>query len=456
MNETIEKIINPIERKEYTVDEYIYGKWDNIKWAFHIFRNKNFIKKNNLLVFSFFLLKQVDEVYAYSRGEKNFKNKAYQKKLDSYFMGINTIINKLKQSNLDINLRMYCDITTAKILEKYLDLDFVELYIYFFPQFFDFNKMCHYGFFGTLVRYIPFFKLKYHNDNEWKTTTVVDIDTNFINEFKLLEYFFDLMNKETNLPNIFYRNRLCYYLLSRLNFLDIDPPYFSIISNFVLQRNPIDIKIFTDFLQNCVLQPCEDYEKVVKKYLPINLSKQPMGGRLEFGVDEFFMNEFFLKGYYYKNNLDIMLNTVGDCGGGITDWIFYLIMNHVKLDKPELVEQFLKVFISLFFPPNYQIPEYSSVYDLINIIDKYMYKKDKGKKYQFYRVIQEKEKYDKLIEIIRKIGPENLNMNPKIYYCIEKTAIAEPEAIVIKIVKPNPKYPAFKEEHIKTIQFNTF
>jgi hypothetical protein len=181
-----------------------------------------------------------------------------------------------------------------------------------------------------------------------------------------------------------------------------------------------------------------------------------MGGRLEFGVDEFFMNEFFLKGYYYKNNLDIMLNTVGDCGGGITDWIFYLIMNHVKLDKPELVEQFLKVFISLFFPPNYQIPEYSSVYDLINIIDKYMYKKDKGKKYQFYRVIHEKEKYDKLIEIIRKIGPENLNMNPKIYYCIEKTAIAEPEAIVIKIIKPNPKYPAFKEEHIKTIQFNTF
>jgi len=439
-DEKIEKIMNPFIKKDYMEDEIIYGKWDTIKWAFHIFRNRNFKKGKNLIVSSFFLLRDVDEVYAYSRGDAKFKDRLYLKKIKAYFKGLQSITKGSYGKSENLNYRIYCDLTTARLVEKYLSYDHVEIYVYFFPQFFDFDKMTHFGFFGTLVRYLPFFKVENHNNDEWKTTTVVDIDTDFHLEFKLLHFFLDQLRNGKEMPNLYYRNRYCYYLISRLVFMNISPPYFPIISNYVSQQKPQNLKIFTNFLQNCLINSCTEYAEIIKKYLPIDLSKQPMGGRLEFGVDEFFMNAVFLRECYYDQNRDILLNVVGDVGGGLTDWIYFLIMNKVVLKNPELVEQFLKTYISLFFPENYKIPSYKDVYELLNIIDKEIYGKD-----YTYKKKHPKEKYEKLMEIIKKIGPEKLNMSPHIYYCIQKTITAQPDQILFVLIKPNPKYPEFTD-----------
>jgi len=159
-DEKIEKIMNPFIKKDYMEDEIIYGKWDTIKWAFHIFRNRNFKKGKNLIVSSFFLLRDVDEVYAYSRGDAKFKDRLYLKKIKAYFKGLQSITKGSYGKSENLNYRIYCDLTTARLVEKYLSYDHVEIYVYFFPQFFDFDKMTHFGFFGTLVRYLPFLRLK--------------------------------------------------------------------------------------------------------------------------------------------------------------------------------------------------------------------------------------------------------------------------------------------------------
>ena len=442
--ELVDKILNPIRKNVHLTSEVIYGNWDDIKWGFNIFRNKEFKAGKNLVVFSFFLLKEVTNVYSFQRKEKeNFKS-VYDEKLRSYFRGVKSIIKNSKKANLDITVRIYCDITTARNVAKYLFEKNVEIFVYYFPQFFDHKDLVHFSFFGTIVRYLPLFKIKKHNDDNWNTVTITDIDTPFINELKLLRYY--LENQE-NLPNIFFRNKSCYYLIPRLIFLKMKPPCFSIISSFILQRKPQDPNILIHFLSQCLLLSCQEYNNVVKKYIPLNLSKQPLKGRLEYGVDEYFINFHFLKKAYIDENKDLLEAFIKDKDNIFYRWITLLESYKPTFKKPELVETFIKIAVKLFFSENYKLPEYKNTNELIKIFS------DEYKKQDILLTKTTKDKYEKLIEVIKKIGPENLFMPDTIFPCIERQPYLISNENVIRIVKPNPKYPDFVETNVKIIPY---
>lgn len=436
--EKLNKILNPISIRPHISDELIYGKWDDISWAFHIYRNKNFKKGKNLHSICFFLIEKIDEVYSFQRTAKNF-TEGHQEQIKRYFRGIHSIINEAKKSKLDITVRIYCDVTTAIPMAKYLYEYNVELYVYFFPQFFDFNKMCHYGFFGTLIRYLPLFKLEKHNEDEWNSVIVSDVDTDFKKEIRIVRYYLN----DDSLPNIFFRNRSCYFLVPRILYLNMVPPCFSIISNLLMQKKSQDFTIFKDFLQNCLLKSCEHYENSIKKYILINLSKQPLNGKVEYGVDEYFINYIFLQKCYIEKNLDLLEVFIKDNDNPFYRWFRLFMYFKQDIKYPEVLKQFLKIFGIIFFGETYKIPD-KSIPEIIEIY----YKEFENREIQKTKISEEK--YNTIIDLIKKIGPEKLNMPSTIYTCLERARNAVWDKNVIRLVKPNPKYPEFTEKIINT------
>jgi len=441
--ENLKKIAFPIHKNQYISHEHIKGKWDNIQWLFNIYRNKNFKKGKNLVSVSYFLLMEIDEVYSFARG-KSLQN--YQKnhieKIKIYNRGINDIIKKSARSDLDITVRVYCDFTTINILQRFLKFPNVELYYYFVPKFFDTTRLSHIGFFGTVMRYLPLFNLKNHNENDWETVTISDIDTIFLTEYALLSYYV----KNPKLPNIMFKNRACYYVSSRILAQDLPIPEISVISSFIIQRDTQDSKIFFDFLQNCLLDGCDIYKNAIGKYLPFNLKERPMQGRLEYGVDEYFMNVFFIPKCYLDKNLPIAEAFVADKYFGVNSWLFIVMSDKdLKIKNPKLMEEFLYFVAKLFFPVGYKFPKYKDVKELINIVG------DKFYNDQIYRIQFPIEKYEAVENFVKKHGPEELNMDPRIMSCFKRGKERYPDSTVIKIVYPDPKYPKFIEKTVDII-----
>jgi len=435
-------VINPIVKESFVEDMYIKGMWGMVEYMFHVYRNVNFRRGRNLVSVCFFLLKEVDEVYSFQREKKNYKKEGYDEHLQKYFNGIKNISKMTKKSNLDITLRIYCDITTAKFLKNYLYNTHVELYIYYFPQFFDKKLMVHYGFFGTLIRYLPLFKLPKHNDGNWESVTVCDIDIRFSNELRLMKFFIN----EVKDVNFFFKNASCYYLMPRLLELDLRPPYITIISSFFVQKEPQDFLVYEDFLNNCILNPCKKYEESLRKYLPFNLEKRPLGGRLEYGVDEFFMNYFFLRRCYLEKNKNLLEVFVGKKEIPIKSILKYLIIQKPKIEEEEMLRQFLRVCVALFFRNDFVESKNASIWVMIEVMLLEL-------ENPIYRREYKKEELNKLIDILKKIEPKKIGLPDNVFVCFERVISTEISANIIKIVKPNPVYPAFSEEDYKIIRF---
>lgn len=438
----INKLLEPLELDNTTSLERITGNWGDIKWLFNIYRNKDFKKGNNLISVSYFLKDNVDLVYSYQKGKKlNEFQKNHIEKMKRYNEGLNIIIKKNKRTPFNSTVRIYCDITTINIVKKYLNLRYVELYYYYFPNFFDSKSLTHIGFFGTIIRYIPLFNAPKHNDGDWFTTAVIDIDTSYWHEYKLMKYYIDNKRRNANFPNVFYKNRGCYYMESRLMYYDLETPYFSIIGSFVMQHKPQDFKYFIEFIDNSLTKKCERFECAIEKYLKDLAINRPFGGKLEYGVDEFFLNVNFVVSCYIDNNKDLLEVFIRDKTFGINEWLYYLVKEeNLKLKNPKIVEQFLLMVVDLFLDENYKLPRYKDVYELIHIIEREFFTK------RIFLKIFPKEKYKKVFEFVEKIGPEELNMPPKMLQCIKRPIETNQNALVVKIVKPNPKYPEFTEK----------
>lgn len=445
--EKLQKIMNPIQMNEHINEENISGKWGEVKWFFHIYRNRYFKKGVNLISLNFFMMENIDEVYSAQKGKtlENHK-KNHIEKIKKYTIGLDKIIRNNKKINLYTTVRIYCDVTSAHLVEKYLRNKYVEIYVYFFPDFFDSNNLIHYGFFGTLVRYLPLFKLEKHNEGEWNTTTILDIDIKYFDEPILMKYF---MNKKQT-PNIMFRNRACYYMIPRLKYMNLELPYFSVISNFIIQKQPQKLEIFTDFLNNCLLKSCPQYDKLLVQYFDfksnkkINLSKRPLQGKLEYGVDEYFINAYFIKKCYFDNNKEILEVFVRDNRFQFYEWISYL--KNEKIKNPELLEKFLLVLMKISVDKT--ITGYKNIGELIEKINNYLYF---GNKEHFKKEYSDSY-FKQIYDIISKIGPDKLNMPDNILLCLKRYTNKVNDKLVVRIVKPNPKYPEFKEDIFSIIR----
>ena len=439
----LNNIMNPIKMNEHISEEKIIDKFGDINCYFHIYRNKYFKKGINLISVSYFLMENVDEIYSKQKGKTVEQHQLeHHKKIQLYFNGLKTIIKKNKNINLFTTIRIYCDISTAKYVESFLFDKFVEVYVYYFPDFFDTKKMVHFGFFGTLIRYLPLFNLQYHNNGDWKSTTILDIDTIFKDEPKVMKYF--LNKKET--PNLLFWNKNCYYLTPRLAWMDINPPYFSIMSGLIMQKVPQNFEIFSDFLNNCLLKHCPQYEKMLSKYLQINLNKRIFKGKLEYGVDEFFINTYFLNKFYIQSNQEFLEVFIRDNGFPLKEWFLTLKLYKQPINNPKLLTEFL-LFILAIFTKDFKLPPYKNVNDLIDIIYNEFFGNQK-----YYNMKYPQKFYEKLVEVVEKIGPQEINMPENILICLKRSVKLFPNDIIIKSVKPHPQYPKFSEKIINKIR----
>lgn len=447
---TKEEIIDPIS-VDNIKDEKIVGNWGKIKYYFRIYRSKKFEKGDNLISLSFFMLKEVDDLYAYQRRKstKEEYEKDHKKKVKKYLDGLKNLIWQVKKQPIKYTIRIYCDITTIKYSQRYLSEPNVELYMYFFPQFFNMYNGTHIGFFGTLIRYLPLFKLEHHNDKEWETTTIMDLDLRFNNELKLMKYYVNRVKMQHVLPNIMFQTSSCYFTNTRMKYLKMYPSIFTIISSFIIQKTPENFGIFKNFLEDLLKDKFYNYNRVLDSYLGQRKEGRLMKGRLEYGVDEYFINKLFLQKLYLDKNrsfLEVFIEN--KMGYGLVQWFSDLRTGNVKIKNERLLEQFIKVYVALFFPKNYIIKPYNNIHQLIEEVGE--------DSYQFKMSFQELDvvKYDKLKDIIRKVGPEKLNMNRYMLICMERSLKYPDDRISILLVKPNPAYPKYDENAIDYIKIS--
>jgi len=201
----------------------------------------------NIFSCSFFLIKDTEDKYTEQLKNLilNFKN------------------NKFHNQNYKI--RLYYDITTKFFIEKeFSDIPYLQLYCFHFPNFFSTKNKRHYGFFGTLIRYLPMFSILNH---QAKNCWIIDIDNQIGSHMRTVVNYV-----ESNSDIQFYHKTRFDYFSDRVILIK-DKPYFSIISSFIFQRNPISSSIIENFLNNSLLKKnnnvynnyLKDLIKILKK-----------------------------------------------------------------------------------------------------------------------------------------------------------------------------------------------
>jgi len=317
----------------------IKGKWDNVDYHFTEYKNDNFVKKPHLISVSLFFLNELSASYCKMKCmTMDFVKREYEKKKNLYMKGLDEIVQNME----DTNLRIYCDTSSLEVSQKYLDNEFVEVVEYDFPQLRD-----NYGFFGTLMRYIPLFNFSQF-ENKWKTVCVLDLDNSFIRSLPMINYF-----KENWRSNLAFWTRPCYYMCPRMFAIPVEPNEFSIISSFIIQRKQQDRLVFEDFLNEFILRDNEEYREKRMMYLGEE------GSRLEYGVDEYFINGYFLQKCYYDMNKPFNVIMHRDVFGGVLEWLKYMrfMFPKVEITNENAVVEFMKECAKIFFPPSIKIPK---------------------------------------------------------------------------------------------------
>lgn len=415
-------------------EKVIFGEWYNIKYRFHILRNNNFKKNKNLISASLFKLPYVDEVYA---SQKNISleelRREHQSKSNGYITGLNNIILKTN----DINIRIYCDNTSVSIVEKYLNNKNVEIVYFYFEQFYNFESDCHYGFFGTLMRYIPLFNFD-EFDNKWDNVIVIDLENNFYNVRKLINNFL-----KKSVTNLIFWSRPCYYLSSRVYAMEHDFKKFSIISSFLMQKKQQDKKIFQSFLLNLLIGD-DVYDRTLRKYLNIDFSIRYFGGRLEYGVDEYFINYYFFNECYIKKNLPFNIIFSRDVAGGILEWIKNIRFSLPKktIKNPDITKKFLEIIIEIFFPKNMILPEDNIDNQIYWTAEKYYLLNLQ----YLQRKIDQTDEINKLYNKILEKEFNELDLYDDYIFGLGLNVLLSNNFYTNFLIRPNEKYPLIKQD----------
>ena len=61
--------------------------------------------------------------------------------------------------------------------------------------------------------------------------------------------------------------------------------------------------------------------------------------------------------------------------------------------------------------------------------------------------------YDKMMNIVRKIGPTKLNMHKDMMVCMERSVKFPDDKNTVVLVKPNPAYPKYEEKVIDYVKY---
>ena len=414
-------------------EEIINRNWGNCKYKFNIFKNISFIKYKHLISVSLFILPDVDEVYANQKNITiNELRVEHENKTSCYINGVETIITRCGE----FNVRIYCDSSSIRNVENHLRYKNVEIVYFQFDQFYDFERRCHIGFFGTLMRYIPLFNFGIFN-NKWSTVSVLDLENNFYNAKRLINYFI----KEVKNINLMYWTRPCYYLSNRMFSINMKIKNFAIISSLLIQRKQQDKKIFINFLNNCLLGESEEYNNVLRSYLSIDFGSRIFGGKLEYGVDEYFINYYFLNDCYLTGNNRFYVIMYKDVSGGFLEWIknMRLTIPRRKVSNENITRDFLEIIVKTFYPPDTILPDLP-INDLVDWVGEKYYKMNL--QYQ-HRKVDQTNLLLKFVEKIREERFHELDLYNEYLEGLELDVLLKNNIYTVFSINPNPIFPEF-------------
>jgi len=275
----------------------INKKLDNIEYSFDI-DNYFILDKNDLLITTCLFL------------DKNHS----EKKKNKYLNGLKKLYNWTNENKYI--LRIYYDESVIDVIKNNYIKDDIQLYKYNFPDFFDKKLNKHFDTFGTLIRFLPFFDIKYHKSNK---ILCVDLDI-YGNLTNLHNYMIKLSkDKRIKEPYKFF-NRFgigyCYKYLPRLEESNIEHLPYTACAIY-LENLMFPIKIFSNFINKCLLNNCDEYTNFSNKY--------------QYGVDEHFLNNDLYK-YIKKNNI-IVYN--------ISNNLYQSYIPATNKDNKDFVDKFL-------------------------------------------------------------------------------------------------------------------
>lgn len=276
----------------------INEKLDNVNYNFEI-DNYFDLDKNDLLITVCLFLDKNDS----------------EKKHNKYLNGLKNLY-KWTNENKYI-LRIYYDESVVDIIKNNYIKDDIQLYKYNFPDFFDKKLNKHFDTFGTLIRFLPFFDIKYH-----KSSKILCVDLDIYGNLTNLHKYMIKLSKDKRIKEPYkFFNRFgigyCYKYLTRLQESNVEHLPYTACAIY-LENISFPIEIYTNFINKCLLNNCDEYTNFSNKY--------------QYGVDEHFLNKFLYK-YIKKNNI-IVYN--------ISNNLYQSYTPATNKDNKDFIDKFLK------------------------------------------------------------------------------------------------------------------
>lgn len=211
-----------------------------------------------------------------------------KKNINEYINNFHHILNIYrKNSYKKYIIRIYYDISANLLISSFKKEPNIELIEYYFNDFFNKNLQIHYGFFGTLVRFLPLF----HNNYNCHMNIIMDIDT-YLN-LEIIRKRIALMNEyKCKLFGLVLDSK--YYDLTRYqcisnSSLTVDLPLLagSIIAKSIISPK---IKLMIDFLKKI---KNKDHDIINwHKYRTEFINQKD--GLMVYGIDEYFLNCYWI------------------------------------------------------------------------------------------------------------------------------------------------------------------
>lgn len=225
--------------------------------------------------------------------------------IKNYLVGLDQLILDCKKFYPSNRFRIYCDHNSIDdLLAKYGTDPYVELYKYYMPDFIDPETRFHFGYLGTLLRFLPFFDLPLHTAD-----TVVCLDIDDTMNFQLRRMINDCIRLRagTTKLNFAFRSAYCYSLMPRVS----SSAKYSLIASFIFMNKRVGpgftlptATLLDPFFRDCLLRnTCPDYRAWLDTHPNSDIHKHhDHFQQFPYGVDEYFMNNRVLD-YFRANQL---------------------------------------------------------------------------------------------------------------------------------------------------------
>jgi hypothetical protein len=245
---------------------------------------------------------------------------------------------------------------------------------------FKLDNIYHDGTFGSIVRYMPFFKNSFFKDHEYLICTDIDNPNNYFSEN-------DIIKLEKKKYDILFVSYLYY---NKKWALEKNP----ITGNFIFKNFRLCQELIDNFLINL---SDGKYDKIIKTF---KSSKSVDVIKFQYGTDEYFLNYFIYK-HIIKNKFNYLIK-IPVTLDSMYKSIFYKHSGNIKNIAKQLVDYYEKQYNIMFNEKNINTPK--NIIDLEN---------------KLFDIIKSNKDYEQYMKYINKYKKFRSKTNRWIIYLIK-------------------------------------